>query len=551
MLKSITIKNYALIDSLTLEFGRGFNVFTGETGAGKSLIVGAMSLLAKGKVDSSVIKTGKDKAVIEGVFSIDDDRRIRQMLDEEGIDAEDELIIKRIISRDSSNSIRINGSSVTLNYLTKLLSPLTDIHSQKDSHYLFVKKNHLTLLDRYAGDGEFLKAYRASYEAYKKCLEEYEEMLNKEYSESEYEYLMFQKKELEDASLDVNEEEKLLLSEKNYKTAEKYLTNLGNVRNLYSGSGGIKEKLEDLLKQLNINDETLNAEKEKIESLYYELDDALSRVSRITDSLDAGEINIEKVEERLYLYSKLKRKYAKSTPELLEYMDEINKRINLYKDRDYLLNKKKEELDSLKDKALKDGKTLSDIRKKAALKLEEAVINETKALLLENIRFKADFKPSELTNSGTDDIEFIISLNRGEDLKPLKTVASGGESARVMLALKIIFARLSDTKLIIFDEIDAGISGKAALAVGRKIASLSDDIQVITITHLAPVAAYADDHYLIYKEDDKEGTHTKVKLLDDKDDIYRELSYLSSGNSSKESLEASRLLYMNAQGELK
>ena len=262
MLKSLYIKDYAIISELLIDLSNGFNVFTGETGAGKSIIVGALSYLIKGKADTSIIRTGCDKTIIEGVFTIED--YMKQSLDEAGIDYDDELIIRRIISKDNHNTIRINQCSVTLNYLSDLFNEHIDIHSQKDSQYLLNKKNHLKLLDKYASDNEMLNQYKAKYDEYRNVLKEYEELINNTYNESEIDYIRFDLNELDEAKIDIDEENELLSNEKRYKSAEKYITSLSNAIGLYDSDNGISERLSTLLKELNIDDDKLNTIKSEI-----------------------------------------------------------------------------------------------------------------------------------------------------------------------------------------------------------------------------------------------------------------------------------------------
>jgi len=547
MLKSITIQNYAIIDSLTIDFNEGFNVFTGETGAGKSIIIGALTMLSKGRSDTDIIKNGKDKAIIEGVFDLNNNQTVKNILNDNLIDYDDELIVRRTISKDGKSNIRINGVTVTLSFLCELLSPLIDIHSQKDNHYLFNKKNHIKLLDNYCGNNDLFNEYNELYKTYKEKEDAYNKLLNETYSESDLEFIKFQLNELKAAELIKGEEEDLIEKEKNYKLSAKYINNLGNSISLYKDNGGIKEKLYSLIKELDIDDETIQEKRKEIESLYYDLDDKLNSIEDFYSNFNGENINIEQIEERLYVYAKLKRKFHTDTDGLFKLIEELESKINLYNDREYVLNNALKELNEAKNNAFNFALKISELRKQKAKVLEEEIINQTKELLLPNVRFEINFiNEEELSIDGVDNIEFYISLNNGEELKPLKNVASGGEISRIMLALKIIFAKLSDTKLVVFDEIDNGVSGKAAFAIGQKIKTLAKDLQVITITHLAPVAAFANNHYYIYKDSTEESTNTNVRLLS-KEEIYKELAIISNGSSNNDSIEAAKNLYISAQ----
>ena len=548
MLKSLYIKNYAIIEELELSFSDGFTVFTGETGAGKSIIVGALSYLIKGKADPSVIRRGADKAIIEGIFSIED--YMREALDEADIDYDDELIIRRVISADNHNSIKINQCSVTLAFLTSLFEEHIDIHSQKDSQYLLNKKNHLTLLDRYVKQEDLFDQYRTSYREYKKADSQYKELLNNTYSERELEFYRFDLNELEEAKLDLEEEDDLLNKEKRYKSAEKYITTLNSAIEIFDGDAGIKEQLSTLIRGLNLDDEVVNDVKDKIENIYYDLNDQTDRLKQILNSFGDEDLNIEYIEERLYTYSKLKRKHATDTQGLLDKLNELKEKIAFFDDREYVLAEKKKELDQLYQKALAQAKKIHEIRAEKAKALQDEVVRHANDLVLPNTVFEIVLNPVDLNSNGIDDVEFYVAMNKGEVPKPLKNAASGGEISRLMLALKAVFNAYSATSLAIFDEIDTGVSGKVALAIGQKIADIAKSTQVLCITHLAAVAACAKEHFYIYKNDEAGYTNTSVKQLN-QDEIINELAMISTSENSKAALDAARQLYKTAQESVK
>ncbi|MCR4855614.1 MAG: AAA family ATPase, partial [Erysipelotrichaceae bacterium] len=345
MLKSLYIKNYAIIDKLELNFDDGFSVFTGETGAGKSIIVGALSYLIKGKADLSVIRSGSDKAIIEGIFSVDED--MKDVLNEADIDFDDEIIVRRVISRDNHNSIRVNDTNVTLSFLSNLFGEHIDIHSQKDSQYLLNKKNHLRLLDKFVDDPDIISEYKKAYGAYNQARKEYDELANNTYNQSELEFYRFDLKELQDAGLDPNEEEELANKEKRYKSAEKYLTTLNNAVELFDGTDGIDEKISVLLKSLNLDDPIVSNAKEKIQDLYYSLNDEMDQLKKLLNDFNDEDINIDRIEERLYTYSKLKRKHSLDTAGLIKKRDELKEKIAFFEDRDFVLAEKKKIVDDL------------------------------------------------------------------------------------------------------------------------------------------------------------------------------------------------------------
>ncbi len=549
MLKSLRIKNFAIIDDIQIEFEKGFNVFTGETGAGKSIIVTALSYLFKGRSDSSLIRNGYDKAIIEGVFLIDD-KNLKDELFKQDIDMEDEIIVKRVIDKDNHNSIKINQSSVTLNYLTDLLSKYVDIHSQKDSQYLFNSSNQLQLFNRYCNFNDKLNEYANLYREYKKINDEYDDLLNNVYNQREIEFFKYDLQELEDAKLDINEEEDLIEKEKLLKSREKYLGVLNNALAIYNNDGGLKESFYELINSLNIQDDEITTIKEKINSLYYDLQDELDKLDNILNKLSDSDLNMEQIEERLFTYSKLSRKHKTDTKGLIALLADLRAKVESFDNREYVIAEKQKQRDLAYNKAFKLAKEISDIRKAKAIELSKDIKKETDDLLLNNCLFKVDIQEKELGVNGIDSIEFLLSMNKGEELKPLKNVASGGEVSRLLLALKAVFVRLSNTDLLILDEIDTGVSGKVGLMIGKKIAMIAKDCQVLCITHLASVAACANQHYYIYKEDIDGKTTTKIRQLDNKQ-IINELANISSSSDDENALLAAKDLYNKAQEEIR
>lgn len=547
MLKSLRIKNFAIIDDIQIDFEKGFNVFTGETGAGKSIIVTALSYLFKGRSDSSLVRNGYDKAIIEGVFLIDD-ISLKEELDKQDIEFDDELIVKRVIGKDNHSSIKINESSVTLNYLTNLLSNYVDIHSQKDSQYLFNINNQLQVFNRYCNIQDKLDEYKCLYEDYKKIDDEYNDLLNNVYNEREIEFFKYDLKELEDADLREDEEADLIEKEKLLKSREKYLGVLSNALDLYNKDGGLKEGFYDLVNSLNIQDDEIVDIKDKLNSLYYDLQDQLDRLDNMLSKFNDFDLNIEQIEERLFTYSKLSRKHKRDTKGLIALKEELRLKVESFDNRESVIASKEKQRQEAYNNAYKVAKEISDIRKDKAIDLSNDIKKETDDLLLNNCLFKVDIKEKKLSGNGIDDIEFLISMNKGEELKPLKNVASGGEVSRLLLALKAVFVRLSNTDLLILDEIDTGVSGKVGLMMGKKIAKIAKNCQVLCITHLASVAACANNHFYIYKQDIDNKTTTQIRQLNN-DEIINELANISSSSNDENALKAARDLYMKAKKE--
>ena len=545
MLRSLRIKNFAIIDDVSIEFEKGFNVFTGETGAGKSIIVNALSYLFKGRSDSSLVRNGFDKAIIEGVFELDDEN-IKNKLNDQDIDYDGLLIVKRVIDKDNRNSIKVNESSVTLNFLQDLLSSYVDIHSQRDSQLLFEKKNQAIVFDKYCGVS--LDEYKNAYNEYLKVLAEYDDLLNNTYNERDIEFFKYDLEELEKADLKLNEVEELEELEKKLKDKEKYTSMLDKSLSIYNDDGGLKENFYELLNCLSVDDDSINEIKEQLNDLYYSLDEEMDKLDRFYSSLNDEDYNIESIEERLYTYSKLSRKHKTDTKGLLALLDDLRSKIASFEDRDRVLADKKKELDTAYNEAYDLAKEISNIRKDKAILLSKDIKQETSDLLLDNCIFEVNIINKDLGATGIDDIEFLIAMNKGDTLKPLKNVASGGEMSRLLLALKAVFIRLSNTDLLILDEIDTGVSGKAGMLIGRKIAKIAKSCQVLCISHLSMVAAYANSHYYIYKEDDNDKTCTRIKKLDE-DGVIRELANISNSVVDDNSLAAARDLYNLAKSE--
>lgn len=524
MLKRLNIKNYAIIKDISIEFSKGFNVFTGETGAGKSIIVGALLCLAGQRADSSVVKTGSDKSVIEGIFDIND--KYAALLTDASIDFDDELIVRRVINKDGKNSIFVNDNSVTLNFLNKLFKDDIDIHSQKENFYLLNANNHLRLLDIYAEDRDILEEYHELFNVYDKRKKEFDSFLEEDFNLRDLDYFKYSLEEINNANLSIQEEEDLLNREKYYKSFKKDMERVRIALSLYNDDRGIKDLLYELRRSIADN-ELLKSSYDVINDLYYSLEDEMNNVSNTFESFDLSEEEINHIEERLYEINRLKRKYQTDIKGILELKAELIIKINKFEDRENYIQKETEIIEKLKEKAFKKAKDLSKIRKEKALQLEKNVIKELHDLLLSNVQFKIDFQDKNMSFDGIDDVEFMISLNAGESLKALNKVASGGEISRVMLGLKTIFTRLNNTSLVVFDEIDNGVSGKVAFTVGKKMHDIAKDTMVIAITHLAPVAAFADNHLYIYKSDSDGITSTTIKKLND-EEIISELAMISS-----------------------
>ncbi|MCY8307298.1 DNA repair protein RecN [Bacillus vallismortis] len=536
MLAELSIKNFAIIEELTVSFERGLTVLTGETGAGKSIIIDAISLLVGGRGSSEFVRYGEAKAELEGLFLLECGHPVFEVCAEQGIDVSDEMIImRRDISTSGKSVCRINGKLVTIASLREIGRLLLDIHGQHDNQLLMEDENHLQLLDKFAGaEAESaLQAYQEGYQRYMKLLKKLKQL-----SESEQEMahrldlIQFQLEEIESAKLELNEDEQLQEERQQFSNFEKIYESLQNAYNaLRSEQGGLdwvgmaSAQLEDIS---DIN-EPLKKLSENVSNSYYLLEDATFQMRNMLDELEYDPERLNDIETRLNEIKQLKRKYGASVEDILEYASKIEEEIDQIENRDSHLQSVKKELDSVGKDVAVEAENVSKIRKTWAKKLADEIHRELKSLYMEKTTFDTEFKvrtaprneeapivngqPVQLTEQGIDLVKFLISTNTGEPLKSLSKVASGGELSRVMLAMKSIFSSQQDVTSIIFDEVDTGVSGRVAQAIAEKIHKVSIGSQVLCITHLPQVAAMADTHLYIAKELKDGRTTTHVKPL--------------------------------------
>lgn len=536
MLAELSIKNFAIIEELTVSFERGLTVLTGETGAGKSIIIDAISLLVGGRGSSEFVRYGETKAELEGLFLLDSGHPVFDVCAEQGIDVSDEMIVmRRDISTNGKSVCRVNGKLVTIASLREIGRLLLDIHGQHDNQLLMEDENHLQLLDKFAGAEvvSALQAYQEGYQRYMKLLKKLKQL-----SESEQEMahrldlIQFQLEEIESAKLELSEDEQLQEERQQISNFEKIYESLQNAYNaLRSEQGGLdwvgmaSSQLEDLS---DIN-EPLQKLSESVSNSYYLLEDATFQMRNMLDELEYDPERLNFIETRLNEIKQLKRKYGATVEDILEYASKIEEEIDQIENRDSHLQSLKQELDSVGKDVAVEAANVSRIRKTWAKKLAEEIHRELKSLYMEKSTFDTEFKvrtatrdeeapvvngqPVQLTEQGIDLVKFLISTNTGEPLKSLSKVASGGELSRVMLAIKSIFSSQQDVTSIIFDEVDTGVSGRVAQAIAEKIHKVSMGSQVLCITHLPQVAAMADTHLYIAKELKDGRTTTRVKPL--------------------------------------
>lgn len=557
MLSYISVKNFAIIENIEVNFKQGMTALTGETGAGKSLLIDAIGLLLGDRATSNVVRTGENKAIVEGIFKYQNEKITTLLKDLDIDDNDSELLIRRQITSNNNNVIKVNGQNVTLAQLKEITNLLADIHTQHDTHRLINQETYLDIIDGFQSEMTHLmiENYQTDLQNYKKELKEYNRLLssNDELLER-LDLMKFQKEELESYNLDINEEkeleeevEKMLNFDKIYQSlneAVSLLNQTNAIDRIYDAS-----KLIDNVKEFNQTYEDLN---KRFESSYFELNDVFQELQSEIDSLDFNPRILDQYQDRLNSLSSLKRKYRKDLPELIDYLAQITKDINNIDNFDDVIidqeNKVKEAFEVVKNSALK----LTNIRRKTSDFIETELVSILSDLELKKAQFQISFlnevptdfkKSSVFLENGIDVVDFLITVNVGEPLKPLSKSASGGEMSRIMLGLKNLLVQSLKLSLIIFDEIDTGVSGYVANQVAKKMESISDSTQVICITHIPQVAATSDHHLFISKSVRDGRTYSSIKELSGTDRI-KEIATMISGETISEAalLSAQELL---------
>ena len=546
MLTNLYIRNFILIDELNIDFSDGFSVFTGETGAGKSIFIDGISCLIGSKLTSSVIKKGQDKAIIEGVFTVDD--KLSSKLKEAGYD-DASFIVSREINKDGKSTIRLNQRVTTLSFVKDCLSQEVDIHCQHDNQYLLNDKFHLSLLDNYCCDQVKLEQLKALYKDYKELVKEYENLNKSTFNQSQLELVKYQLNELDKLNLtDEEEDQKIQDQLKSISEIEKNQKSIEKIDDLFNSDDGILSKLYEFTK-LSDNLNSLDEIQDKIQDIidcYYNISDDYEQISKSLKQNSIDPLQIEQLNQRLFELQNAKRKYNTTLAGLITLKNDLLAQIENYDNKDFILNK----LSKQKEEAYKKYEQLaieiSNLRKEKAKELDKTIAEQLRDLSLPNAKFETVFYNNEPTEKGLDKVIFMISMNKGLPLQPLNKVASGGELSRLMLGLKVIFAKLQGTKLIIFDEIDTGVSGSVALNIGVKMAQLAKDIQVFSVTHLPSVAACGKYHYLISKSSNEFTTTSNIHQLNQQERI-EQLALMANASLTDSSKAAAKELLEKAK----
>ena len=553
MLTELSIQNFTIINQLTISFNDGLTVLTGETGAGKSIIIDAIGLLAGGRGSVEYVRHGENKAVLEGLFTIEDPKHaIYKLFAEYGIeyDSEGMIVLHRTISAKGKSICRVNGSLVTLAILREFGQTLIDIHSQHETQSLLDSSRHLALLDLFNQEhnADIYNDYQKVYQKLKKTKSVFDSLKhNEQESIQRLDLLRFQLNEINQANLTVNEDLELRKEREKLVNFEQIYT---NVEETYNALRGEHKGLDWLslglsaLETASSHEEELKKVTENYSNNYYMFEEISIELRNYLDQLAYEPERLAMIESRLNEIHLLIRKYGSTVNEIIEYAAEIEDEIEQLENRDQSLQEMTEEITELAEDALIEAKQLHDLRVNGAKRLIKVIKTELKDLYMEKAQFETEIqirggkpddpellgKPVQLGETGFDQVRFLLSTNPGEPVKPLDRVASGGELSRIMLAFKKVFAKHQGVTSVIFDEVDTGVSGRVAQAIAEKIHTISLDSQVLCITHLPQVAAMADNHLLIEKRTRNKETYTTVIQLEESNRI-EELARMTTGTT--------------------
>ncbi len=518
MLSLLHIENIAVIECADISFDRGFNVLTGETGAGKSIVIDAISAILGERAYRDMIRTGTERASVRAVFT-----EVPEFpwFAENGVEYDPETVISREIHLDGKNICRVNGTLVNVSCLHKLGIQLINIHGQHDSAALFDEENHLTFLDAFADNGELRASYGERYEAVAKLRREISALTMDEGEKlRRMENLKYQIAEIEKAELEPGEDDRLEERRKVLQNAEKLSNGMETaVECLYGGedsdgASGLLAQAEYALARLSRFSDSFAALHDRVSDLMYQVQDAAEEVRDARDSLSYSAEELEQIESRLDVIHKLRRKYGTTCEDILEYLDKAKKELDEIEFADDKLERLKRNLKKAEKEAWDAALALRENRKQAAENMSKRILSELAQLDMPRVQFACRFTETELTANGADAVAFYMSANAGEALKPLSRVASGGELARIMLAMKNVLAEKDQVSTLIFDEVDTGVSGRAAQKVAEKLRSVAVHKQVLCVTHLPQLAALANTHLLIAKSERDGRTYTSVTPLD-------------------------------------
>jgi DNA repair protein RecN (Recombination protein N) len=560
MIKSLYIKDFALIDELDVQFEEGLNILTGQTGAGKSIIIGALNMILGERADTEVIRQGADKAIAEATIHIGKNELLETLLEENAVDCSEELILRREIRQSASRAF-INDTPVNISVLKEVGDQLVDLHGQHDHQMLLKDENHLGVIDQFDSVRPVLKEYQKEYHTMSALQKELRDLLKRERELTEKtELYQFQVKELEEAQLDSEEEEEMRAEMNLLDNAEDLDQKAAAVAEIGNGED---VSLIEMLNTIKLNLEDMARIEPEFQSYLDEvttarisIQEAVQFAERYRDRIEFNPKRLETLRQRQAELNRLQKKYQRSVPELISYYNEIKTELSIAENFDLEINRIQEKINAQSEVLKEKSVMLHNQRKKVGVQLSDDIVAALKNLGIENGQFRVDVgwmksekgwiqvdgSAIDCAETGCDDVRFFISTNKGEEPKPLSKIASGGEVSRVMLSLKSILAKEQHLPVMIFDEIDTGISGNISDKVGREMRKLSEYCQIVAITHQPQIASQAHKHYRVEKVEAGERTITRITPLSEEEHIHEVASLMSGEEITDSALTSAREL---------
>ena len=543
MIESLYIENFAIIDQVQIDFQSGMTVLTGETGAGKSIIIDAIGQLIGQRSQPSFVKNGADYAFIEGVFS--SNKEIDKILLDNNFPIDEHLVISKKINRDGKSAIKINYRNSSQLLLKKIMSQIVDIHSQFETHQLFNESYHLKLLDNFIGNEltDLKKEYLTLYQTYKNLNQKYLSLTKEELTDEQLDFYLAQLEEIEELDLENFDEEEFLKERNNLLNYEKNSQHIKNYKALMDSSKGIMDLFKQSLNELSyLEIDDIKHNYDQLYDLYYTVDGINQDIYDQFSQSYFSEEHYNEVQETFFKLNKLKRKYGQTIDAIIDFKNSLIEKIELFKNRDQMIENINLKLKKTENQLIYYAKKISILRKNKALELEKEVKYILNQMYLQQVQFKFDFQINDLNDNGIDNVKIVVSTNSGQPLQPLQKIASGGELSRIMLAIKAVSQNSKDGGTIIFDEADTGVSGKVAESIGHVMKKISKKQQVICITHLAQVACFANNHLFIEKEQMDNTSKVHVRLLNEKESVYELAKMISGKEITQQSIDHAKKL---------
>ncbi len=543
MIESLYIENFAIIDQVQIDFQSGMTVLTGETGAGKSIIIDAIGQLIGQRSQPSFVKNGADYAFIEGVFS--SNKEIDKILLDNNFPIDEHLVISKKINRDGKSAIKINYRNSSQLLLKKIMSQIVDIHSQFETHQLFNESYHLKLLDNFIGNEltDLKKEYLTLYQTYKNLNQKYLSLTKEELTDEQLDFYLAQLEEIEELDLENFDEEEFLKERNNLLNYEKNSQHIKNYKALMDSSKGIMDLFKQSLNELSyLEIDDIKHNYDQLYDLYYTVDGINQDIYDQFSQSYFSEEHYNEVQETFFKLNKLKRKYGQTIDAIIDFKNSLIEKIELFKNRDQMIENINLKLKETENQLIYYAKKISILRKNKALELEKEVKYILNQMYLQQVQFKFDFQINDFNDNGIDNVKIVVSTNSGQPLQPLQKIASGGELSRIMLAIKAVSQNSKDGGTIIFDEADTGVSGKVAESIGHVMKKISKKQQVICITHLAQVACFANNHLFIEKEQMDNTSKVHVRLLNEKESVYELAKMISGKEITQQSIDHAKKL---------